>query len=123
MLVLDFAGNIGEVEVRDAEAAVGKALGEMRKGYTLIEVFRGRPHFTGDGARAAGELAAACYFRNRIWLVVCVDGDGHSDPGMSILHKTRWKREVPEVRIDSIGQAVAMAKEETREQGGWRGAD
>lgn len=117
MLVLDFAGDIGGGEVREAAEGVGHALGEMKKGYTLVEVFRGHPHFTASGAMAAGELASACYSGNRIWMAVRVEGAEYGDPGMSILHKTRWKRGVPEVQTDTIGKALAMAKEEAREQG------
>lgn len=117
--MLDFEGDIGGGDVREATCGVARALGAMHKGYTLVEVFRGRPHFTVSGARTAGELAEACYSGNRIWMVVRVEEDERGDPGMSILHKTRWKREVPEVRIDSISQAVAMAREETKEQAEW----
>jgi hypothetical protein len=118
MVLLDFGGEIGVGDVHDAVQEVGKALGDIGDGYTLVEVFRDKPHFTIAAAREAGNLAGACDSGSGIWMVVRVEGDDHCDPGMTILHRTRWKREVPEVRIGSVGQALALAAEEVREQDG-----
>jgi len=122
-LVLDISGNLGASETSRATARVAGALRGMRKGYTLIEVFRGKTKMTGKAVDCAGALIRTCYERGRIWRVIKLSVGGGWDPGLKILHITRWKRRVPETEVDSIGAALAAADEETQDNGAWWAAE
>lgn len=119
IVLLDFSGEIGKEDIKLADAEVGRALEDIGKGYTLIEVFHHHPRFTPLSGRTAGDLASKCYSASRIWRVIRVEDSPHADPGMSILHRTRWPRDVPELEMDNVREAVEVAKEETREQEDW----
>lgn len=118
-VLLDFSGEVGVFDIKGAEKEVGAALKDIGKGYTLIEVFHDNPHFTMSASKLVGDLAACCYDDSRIWRVVRVEDRLHADPGMAILHRTRWKREIPILEMDNVRMAIEVAKEEIREQEDW----
>lgn len=118
-LLLDFSEEVNKEDVQRAEAEIDQALRDIGGGYTLIEIFHNHPHFEGGAGYFAGDMVEACYTNNRIWRVIRLQEDGNSDPGMAILHRTRWKRDVPEIEMDNIREAMAVAREEATEQRVW----
>jgi hypothetical protein len=117
LMLLDFVGVIREDDVQKADNEIIEALKNIGRGYTLIEVFRKHPQFGEKVGMAIGKMMALCYDNNRIWRVIRVEETVHADPGVSIFHRTRWKRDVPELEMDSLREAVVVAKEEVLEQG------
>jgi len=77
------------------------------------EAARNQPHSTKETAREDGGLAGACYSGSRAWMVVRIGSNERGGAGMAIVRRTRWKRDVPEVRIDVPGAgALSLAAEE-----------
>lgn len=118
-MVLDFSGSIGSSQTKRATGEVARSLRKMGHGYTLVEAFRGVVKFSKKAAGEAGRLVGTCYERGRIWRVVTVTLDGGVDPGLRILHRTRWGRGVPETEVDRAGGALALAAREVSENSGW----
>jgi hypothetical protein len=122
-LMLDISGNLGASETSRAVTRVADALRKMEKGYTLIEVFSGKAKMTGKAVDCAAALIRTCYERGRIWRVIRLSVGGGWDPGLNILHITRWKRRIPEMEVESIGAAMRAAEEETQENEAWWAAE
>lgn len=118
-LILELSGEIGANEAEAAKHKVARVLEELGRGYTLIEAFRGGAKISRDAMLRVADLVSACYTGSRIWRVVRIFMDGASDPGLCILHRTRWTRSVPESEADGARQAVALAEEEARENSEW----
>lgn len=120
-VILDFCGQVGKRDFERAVPEAETALGNIGKGYTLIEIFRRKPFLSPEISQRMGALLALCYRKSRIWRVVRVLGDSSRDPGISILHRTRWNRQVPEMETDNIRHAMGIAEEELRENRAWAG--
>ncbi len=118
-VLIAFWGGIGHSEIGRATAKVGGILREMGHGYTLIESFVENPHFSAKAARTAGKLAQVCYERNRIWRAIQIHIGKSQDPGMCVLHRTRWPRAVPESEAEDLMTALHTAEDEVVENSGW----
>jgi hypothetical protein len=119
VLLLDFSGAVNTRDLQQAEVDIERALRDIGKGYTLVEVFRNHPCFEAGARLVAGEVVGTCYKNSRIWRVIRLEDVEYADPGVAILHRTRWRRDVPELTMDNIREAVAVAKEESAEQAEW----
>jgi len=119
VLLLDFSGGVGKQDLIQAGKDISIALSDIGRGYTLIEIFHDQPRFERGAGLEAGTMVGSCYENNRIWRVIRIEDKEHADPGLSILHQTRWKREIPVLTMDNIKEAVAVAKEEALEQSDW----
>jgi hypothetical protein len=91
----------------------------MSKGYTLVEVYREGAGLAGRNGRHMGALLGLCYSCGRIWRVIKISVNEARDPGLGILHRTRWKREVPETEVDSVKVGAVMVGEEIKENAEW----
>ena len=118
-LLLDFSEEVNKSDIWRAGEEIDQALRDIGRGYTLIEIFHNHPHFEDGAGCFIGDMIEACYANNRIWRVIRLQENENSDPGLSILHRTRWKREVPEIDMDNIREAIAVAREEAEEQQKW----
>jgi hypothetical protein len=118
-LLVDFSGPLGKEDIDRAHRDIQAALDNIGRGYTLIEIFHDHPYFEPSASLEAGLMVGLFYKNNRIWRVIRVEENEQADPGLSILHKTRWARSVPELTMDNIRQAVATAREEAQEQFAW----
>lgn len=118
-VLLELSGTIGASETKRAAAELAGALRDIGHGYTLIEVFRGTSKFSQKALQIVAILARTCYDRSRIWRVVRLAVDGGHDPGLRILHVTRWGRRVPEVEHESIRDALVVAAEELEDNAHW----
>lgn len=118
-LALELSGTLTPQDIEGAIGRVLPALQLMDHGYTLIEVFRGNSHLEAPSAHCIGSLAKACYKPCRIWRVARVYEDNGSDPGLIITHRSRWTRRVPEIEVNDISSAIALAKEEVKENSTW----
>jgi hypothetical protein len=119
VVILDFAGDIRSVDIPALAKRIFRATERIGHGYTLVEIFRNP---TTIGVKVAGKLGSLiklCYAGSRIWRVVKVLPKDSQDPGIGILHRTRWGRNVPEIDTDSIHLALEIAEEEMRENAEW----
>jgi len=116
---LDVSGEVSLAQVKRAYNNLTKALSKMDHGYTLIEYFRNRPHFPPETLLAIGPLMGLCYDHSRIWRAVRILSPDSPDPGLIVTHRTRWGRQVPEINVDTLEEATALAKEELSEHSQW----
>jgi hypothetical protein len=116
---LEVSGEIALAQVRHACKNLPGVLQKMDHGYTLIEHFRNRPSFPQESIWAVGPLIGLCYEQSRIWRVVRVLSPNAPDPGLVVAHRVRWGRRVPEIEVDTLGEATALAREELCEQTQW----
>lgn len=116
VLLFDFSkvnGKDGKTSFRGTANKIRRALGKIKHGYTLVEVFRDQVSLSQESVSKLASLYSLCYSQKRIWLVVQVHRDDVSDPGVRILRRTRWARDVPTVEVENIRQAISLAEEET----------
>lgn len=118
-VLLRVSGEVGRGDALRAAARIALALRNMGHGYTLIEVFKGACRLSGRAGLAMAVLARTCYERGRIWRVVRISIGGGQDPGLRILHRTRWDRNVPEIDADSVGGALDLAEREAEDNLDW----
>jgi len=120
-ILLELSGEIELGEVEEARAELERALDKLGYGYTLVEAFRGGVKISQEVVFQIAELVGLCYLRSRIWRVIRLFLDGGIDPGLCILHRTRWFRNVPVTEAYTARLAMAMAEEEARENSEWVG--
>jgi hypothetical protein len=118
-LSVELCQEITVSDIQHAATRIRPILHKMRQGYTLIEVFKGKSHMDQNGSALIGTLAQACYQTCRIWRVVRVRANQANDPGLIITHRTRWARAVPEIDVDDFPSALALAREERKENVEW----
>lgn len=118
-ILLELSGELGSSDAARASSEVVHALNEVGKGYALIEAFRGGTTIPVAAVPQLSEMVSLCYLRSRIWRVVRVFVSGGQDPGLCILHRTRWDRCVPMTDADTARLALAMAEEEVKENAEW----
>lgn len=121
LVILDIAGPVCKEDVAAARDKISSSLSSMKNGYTLIEIYRHTPSLGDNSGLTIGDLMSMFYAAGRIWRVVKVSHNGATDPGLVILHRTRWKRHVFEVDAGDIRQALEMAAEELCENADWSG--
>lgn len=122
VLLLDFDGEAlpeDSSEWKRLTKRISRGLNKINTGYTLVEVFRRDSALSSCHARKWGALYSLLYSVRRIWRVIQVCGECNADPGARIFHRTRWQRDVPRLEVDSVGQAMVLAKEEILENADW----
>jgi len=111
----------GELSFRHMVGKVRRALGKIRHGYTLVEVFRDRVFLPPQSLSKLASLYSMCYSQKRVWRVVQVLREDVPDPGIRILRRIRWNRDVPAVEVENVRQAVSLAREEIGDNFSWIG--
>lgn len=122
VLLLDFNGETLPSDPcgwKKLTRRISRGLNKINTGYTLVEVFRGGASLSPHHARQMGALYRLFYEGGRIWRVIQVNSEGGTDPGVRIFHRTRWVRDVPLMEVESVGQALILAREEIAENQDW----
>jgi hypothetical protein len=122
LLLIDFCNLEEECPVdqwKDAVRKISRALSKLSAGYTLIEVFRQNSNMDKKTIRRLGAIIDLCYAPIRIWRVLQLSHKGGVDPGLRILHRTRWKRNVPALEVSDIKHALSLAEEEISDNRDW----
>jgi hypothetical protein len=118
-VVLDLSGVIEQANINQLAKRISRSIAQIGRGYTLIEVFRSPIFIGSEVAVKLGSLIKLCYHSGRIWRVVKVSHNDGRDPGLGILHRIRWSRDVPEMEVDNIRIAMRVAEEEMEENREW----
>lgn len=122
LLLLDFINQGGTIAMGDFKrlvSRISRLLLKINTGYTLVEVYGRGTKIDRERIGKIGEIYRLCYGARRIWRVVQVHKNCHPDPGLRILHQTRWKRHVPMIEVSNMKRALDLAMEEVEENSEW----
>lgn len=122
VLLLDFNGETPPSDPcgwKKITRKTSRGLNKINAGYTLVEVFRGGDSLSPHHARKMGALYRLFFEGGRIWRVIQVNSEGGTDPGVRIFYRTRWLGDVPLMEVESVGQAMILAREEISENADW----